>query len=207
MRLPITGFSRQSQERLKHYLRNIVKQKYFLTLTYPSGSFMDGAVIKKHLNAFIRWLKGQRVVQGVWVLESQARGTPHYHLIFSERLDFALCAKQWARIIGVKDCQSCTHLKSIRHWQKTVNYLAKALSKELPEDFVNVGRWWGKWGGLKPEPVMVITDQEEAVQAARYLRRASEKKGGRRKSDRGYYKRTHYGVGKSAAENLPRLRE
>jgi hypothetical protein len=215
VRRPITAYSKQSQARLKHLLRNIEQQKYLLTLTYPALPPQDGKTIKKHLSAFTRWLKMQGVTQGIWILEFQERGAPHFHLLFDVRLDVTYCAQKWSHIIGNSaspNIQSGIQLEDIRHWHKTVSYLTKAKSKEVPEGFDSTGRLWGVWGGLKPQPTFVITNQDQAVRAARYLRKAQESKANRgyqasrrKKRDNGFYKRTHYGAGKSAAKNLPRL--
>jgi len=57
-----------------------------LTLTYP-GDWLtvapDGAAVKRHLAAFRRrWRRAWGTdPQGVWKLEFQARGAPHFHLL------------------------------------------------------------------------------------------------------------------------------
>lgn len=63
-------------------------QLAMLTLTYP-GDWLtvapDGKAVKKHLEAFkMRWSRrfGSKIM-GVWKMEFQRRGAPHFHLLIS----------------------------------------------------------------------------------------------------------------------------
>lgn len=85
-----------------------------VTLTYP-GDWLtfapDGATAKRHLQAFRRWY-GRRtdgLDRGIWKLEFQGRGAPHFHLLLlvpefpTRRLNgdsFAdECRAAWHRIV------------------------------------------------------------------------------------------------------------
>jgi hypothetical protein len=53
----------------------------FVTLTYPGEYPGDGRLVKGHLRAFReRWERHYGSVEGVWKMEFQRRGAPHFHL-------------------------------------------------------------------------------------------------------------------------------
>jgi hypothetical protein len=207
VRQPIAGFSAQSRRRLKCTLRNIPRQVYLLTLTYPNKFASDGEAIKRHIASFVRWIKSQGVRTGIWILEFQARGAPHFHLVFSTPIDRSACDRQWAKIIDT-DCDlPLTRLGEIRHWGMTINYLLKNKSKQVPQGFDHTGRFWAAWGGLKPIPVISVVDTEKTTTIARHLRKAHERKHPMKRKYDGRYGQTLYDEGPSAMKNMTRLLE
>jgi hypothetical protein len=52
-----------------------------LTLTYGRDYPVDGKVVKKHLNAFLTWLRRYGCQSYAWFLEFQKRGAPHIHIL------------------------------------------------------------------------------------------------------------------------------
>jgi hypothetical protein len=86
----ITRFSGASARRLLHFVRNVpVDFRSMLTITYPRDFPRDGIQVKRDLNRFQKWLVRQGTnVQGVWFLEFQGRGAPHFHFLLTLDLSF-----------------------------------------------------------------------------------------------------------------------
>ena len=86
MRGKIEDFSKKSRFRLIRLLGTINESKCglpdFVALTYPGEWSCDGRVWKRDLDAMIKAIVRQyRTVWGVWRLEFQERGAPHFHLL------------------------------------------------------------------------------------------------------------------------------
>lgn len=92
----ITGWSRRSRARMVATMAELdlapllmsLQQPAMVTLTYP-GDWVavapDGPTVKRHLKAFFQryeraWSEKWR---GVWKLEFQRRGAPHFHLLMA----------------------------------------------------------------------------------------------------------------------------
>lgn len=148
-------------------MRNMV----MIHLTYPAEYPLDWHIWKIHLKLFKGMLQRRfPLAQGVWKLELQRRGAPHYHMLidlmqpcsiirFRQWLDAA-----WARIAHVDDIHggrfACRAeiVFSARHAQ---NYAAKYCGKVqgapitddgelMTSDHMRdtMGRHWGKIGKL-----------------------------------------------------------
>lgn len=85
-RRPIVKFTRDAQRRLIRELYSITGLDRHMVLTYSGTSPRRGDEAKTHLRAFCRWAK-RLGVGGVWVMEFQDRGTPHFHLLLYSHLD------------------------------------------------------------------------------------------------------------------------
>ena len=149
-RSKIIKFSWRSARRLRHLIRNSEDTwKGFITLTYPEEYPCNGRVTKSHLNAFLQFLRN-RGVKCVWVLEFQARGAPHYHLIVSDFVPKEEIAERWYRIVGSGDekhLRAGTGISRIGSKGHLYGYLStyirKLDQKTPPEGFEDVGRFWG----------------------------------------------------------------
>lgn len=82
-RSSIKEFSHQSRMRLWMAIRNCgVVFRSLLTITYPREFPCSGPQTKKHLKAFAQWLRDNfHGIRGIWFLEFQLRGAPHYHIL------------------------------------------------------------------------------------------------------------------------------
>jgi len=181
----ITEFSRSSRRRL---LRTVSKTKkenlpVFVTLTYPSEFPGDPAEWKRHLHNFLRRLAYKfENVSGVWKLEPQKRGAPHYHLMIwgVKYVDLlAFVPEKWYRVVGSGDekhLRAGTRVEKVRTWRGVMSYCAKYLGKEVKDmpGWSAVGRYWGvfqrdavPWAEL----VTVDVTYKQAAQIMRYLRR------------------------------------
>ncbi len=152
--------------------------KLMLTLTYPgeweSCCPYGGRSVKRHFAAMRKRLNRYMSRLGLgfsalWFLEFQARGAPHIHLILwgdgleSINLQVArrVVARAWAGVVDHQDSferskhlKAGTRLEEMRspHFGYAVTYASKPKQKEVPEDFRSVGRFWGTWSYVKPDP-------------------------------------------------------
>lgn len=161
----ITKFSKKSKSRLELHIRNVPvgSLKAFLTLTYPENFPCDGILVKKHLKAFREWLR-RRSISGVWFLEFQARGAPHFHAFLDHYIDVSVVSNAWCKIVnsgdekhlkwhlGLLSGRPCIDLFDNPHAASAYacKYAAKQDQKNVPDLFLNVGRFWGCFGGLRP---------------------------------------------------------
>lgn len=145
--------------------------KFFLHLTYPAEYPLDWRIWKSDLKRFKQMLlRRWPQAQGIWKLELQRRGAPHYHIVlslgkwvsikrFRQWVDAA-----WARIAhehdqyGGKYACRTEMIFSTRH---AMNYAAKYCTKPnlapvdddgviltLPDLGETIGRHWGRIGKL-----------------------------------------------------------
>jgi len=170
-RQSIKGYSRKSRENLKSELNRVEWKAvenckvFMVTLTYE-GIPTDGREVMRDLDAFRRrldrWTDERQIDYGaVWIKEFQRRGSVHFHLlvVFSDLLrgdyrfhlrkliDFVSVA--WHEITGSseKGLRAGTRVEGVK---KTavgylMRYIGKDYQKNVPEDFQNVGRFWGFW--------------------------------------------------------------
>lgn len=96
LRGEVTGWSRKSRARMISRLATLdyaplmgrIEQPAMVTLTYPGdweNLAPNGEVVKKHLTSFFKRFErawGETWV-GVWKLEFQRRGAPHFHLLMA----------------------------------------------------------------------------------------------------------------------------
>lgn len=161
----IANFSLGSAKRMRKYLRSCVAEyKTMLTLTYPQNFTTDGKESKEHLRRFVQELK-RKVARdnfGVipegyscfWFLEFQERGAPHYHLLLTTAVDKKWVAETWFRIVDSGDrkhLSAGTRAEWLRAGRRgtmayAIKYANKNSQKVVPENFKNVGRFWGVSG-------------------------------------------------------------
>jgi hypothetical protein len=153
----ISHYSKRSIKRLKFLLRNTADLwKGLITLTYPAEFPRNGRVCKKHLNAFLQFLR-RRGVRYIWVSEFQERGALHYHIFVDKYISKEEVATRWYKIVGSGDEKHLvagTRVEAIRNqglvFHYISSYISKLTQKQIPDDFVNVGRFWGASRGILP---------------------------------------------------------
>jgi hypothetical protein len=188
LRGSIQGFSYASKKRLIEYFGRVDLEKWFflfVTFTYPDEypPPEDWKTWKRHWHYMkIRMYRdlGPIMAGGIWRLESQKRGAPHYHLaLFLERKPGDLkglkenLRKRWFDIVGSGDMKHLYQGVDVRKYEKKKNvvrkilYLAKYVGKDSmhPKSQVfnvPVGRHWGIWGKERiceePETIAVSPD-------------------------------------------------
>lgn len=184
----IAGFTAKSRNRLIRTVSAVRRDclPLFVTLTFPAHyPVIEKA--KRHLDNFIKRLARKfPEVSGVWKLEPQKRGAPHFHLLvwgadYETLCEFVPLA--WHRVVKSDDQN---------HWLwhrgelgnehcvqqiKTLGgiswYINKYMSKEVGSQF-DWGRWWGVFFRERlplGELVNVEVTEKQAVQFIRYMRR------------------------------------
>ena len=170
-RTAIKGYSKKSRLNLRSELnrvewKHIENRKVFMiTLTYE-GIPGDGREVMSDLGAFRRrldrWTDERQIDYGaVWIKEFQRRGSVHFHLlvVFSDLLrgDYRFHLRALIEFVSVawheitesseKGLKAGTRVEGVR---KTavgymMRYMGKDYQKNVPDDFCNVGRFWGFW--------------------------------------------------------------
>lgn len=185
----VGGFSRKSRTRLMRTLAAVRRDKLpaFVTLTFPA-SYPTAQRAKRDLDTFIkRLVRRFPDVAGVWKLEPQRRGAPHFHLLiwgtsYPELLAFVPDA--WYQVVGSSDPN---HLKwhkgelgnkpcvqQVESQRGVFWYASKYMSKQVGQTFSSWGRWWGVFHrGKLPlgQVVNVEVTEQKAVEFIRYMRR------------------------------------
>ena len=169
----VMGFSRQSRSRLIKFMGSINQKEYkpnqiaFISLTYHEKWPDDPDGWKAHLEAWQKRLERKYgELPGVWKLEFQRRGAPHFHLILFLPLDLVhtpgaasrfsrSVARDWNEIAGYGSTDHVAYGSDVRFkhsWRGVMSYTSKYMSKEQvvavqTEDgrMVRTGRCWGYW--------------------------------------------------------------
>jgi hypothetical protein len=152
-------------------------------MTYHETS-PNGFEVKKHLHAFLVWLKRYYPCGNLWILEFQKRKIPHYHLYltishntpgFQEK-----ASRKWHEITGENHpWHLWWHMRpdnfiawDMRSGSYVCKYLDKSYQKEVPAGFEGVGRFWGCTRNLVPPPDVV---DNPAIKDVRILCKHHEK--------------------------------
>jgi hypothetical protein len=176
-RSEIETFSRESRYRLLRCLHTLTfHHMTFITLTYPREFPTDSRIYKAHLKEYRRRFEERYgKIPGVWRLEFQKRGAPHYHILYLDAPFIPV--REWSALWA-----DVTHSKSENHRKNGVDlklivpgseskliafYVAKYVGKVDETTAKNQqrkpGRWWGKWNVEEVQPIEVEIDLNEAI--------------------------------------------
>jgi len=188
----ISTFTGEASRRLRNTMAQIKRDTLpcFVTLTYPKDFSFDGKQWKRDLDTFLKRL-GRKFsnVSGIWKLEPQKRGAPHYHLIVwgvpcEELQDYVPLA--WYKIAGGGDLDHLLwHLgvlhgvdehcvERVRTPKAMYAYVCKYIAKSVAEKWGNVGKWWGIFFRDKlpfGEKVIFDVTDKKVLEIMRYFRR------------------------------------
>ena len=162
----ITQFSNGSRRRMLKMMAKTELQSHplMVTLTYPGEFPGEPKVWKKHLKNWLQRLKYHFPgVGGVWKLEPQKRGAPHYHLLVWGVAGEFWCFTEWVKrswfeVVNsgdIKHLHAGTRVEAIRSERGVMAYAGKYVGKttqkmELGEDLQKAwgeaGKWWGVFG-------------------------------------------------------------
>jgi hypothetical protein len=174
----VTELSKKSRSRLAAMAYELQAlghvPELMFTLTYP-GEWLsvapNGRAVKRHLQTFRkrleRYLSKYNISpSGLWFLEFQKRGAPHFHLILwggvsslNQKNLKAWVSRNWSAVVGHADMSERTkHLKAGTqvakmkrpHFGYAAKYASKMIQKLVPSDFSDLGRFWGVWNVDKP---------------------------------------------------------
>lgn len=198
----VSKFSYKSRVNLIRTLAQVKRDALpsFVTLTYPKEFPFEAERWKRDLDTFIKRLnRAFPGVCGIWKLEPQQRGAPHYHVIVwgvscSELQAFV--PQAWYEIAGDGNYDHYLyHIgaydSSLHHGDKYHNkmehcvqpvrsakamyiYVAKYMAKDIQEAWGNVGRWWGIFFRDRipfGEEVIFDTTDKRVIEMMRYFRR------------------------------------
>ena len=153
IRSNVTAFTNASKRRLMFTARNFPGLEIMLTLTYPAEFPLDGQSVKNHWKRFRQWMSRNGANTGLWVLEFQKRGAPHFHIFIRNPLNKDDVSLAWYKIVNSGDPKHLlagTKIETFRHppalGSYVMKYASKMEQKDVPTKFQNVGRFWGVWG-------------------------------------------------------------
>jgi hypothetical protein len=145
----ITGLSRKSHSRSKHYLRNLPDTfKWIMGLTFPDIP-KDGLTVKRAREVFMKRLRRAFPDIGYfWVREWQRRGSAHFHIVVDVDVPEIWIKSNWFDIVGDGYINAMIVGAVMQPIRKTVahylsDYMSKKYQKTPPEDYINIGRFWG----------------------------------------------------------------
>lgn len=177
----ISAFSGASRRRLSRYIGNCEAQyRYLGTLTVRAWS-LDGSVFKRQLDRYLVWFmraqkrvaerlgpagSGPKRSSVLWWLEFQARGAPHVHFLYTERIPWQAAAEAWSRVLGDPSVKStATRFEKIKNPEAMPAYIGKYAAKweqkAVPEAFHKVGRFWGVRGYRETKVATIIVKSGE----------------------------------------------
>ena len=170
-------FSRKSRQRLMFIMTETeIEFESMVTLTYPREFGLNGLKVKKDLRKMLSVLQKcfGAYLAYAWIIEFQARGAPHFHLLLNvtpDNRERYFVALAWAEICTKNDEERdkvfFVHSRpeafseiyardGARHY--IAKYALKPEQKIVPERYQNVGRFWGVSGnvlGSIPEPTTI----------------------------------------------------
>lgn len=179
----ILQWSKKSRQRLAFVASNTdVTFRTMITLTYPNEYPSNGKAVKRHLNAFLTWLR--RETNGcsyLWFLEFQKRGAPHFHILYDapfprtriEQRDLRFrVSTTWYRLVGSGDPKHLAagcRTERIRNEggarNYCVKYAMKMRQKTVPPGYRNVGRLWGTSRDVMPQCRMTVQCTEDDIRS------------------------------------------
>lgn len=186
----IRTFSKEARQNMMYTISKIRRDclPSFVTLTYPKVFSDDPKVWKKDLHVFtMRLGRSFPDVAGIWKLEPQRRGAPHYHLLLwnvpmEELRDYI--PQAWNDVVAPGDVEhlrwhkgNIGNINCVQevHTQKAMyQYVTKYINKAAAEDWQKVGKWWGMlWKSRLPfgEEVIFEINDKNAYDIIRYMRR------------------------------------
>ena len=161
---------------------------------YLDQAEAGGVIFKGHLRAFRMRLQRKLELEGIsehkvlWFLEFQKRGAPHVHLmlfglVVGAKLRRELrkwCGVAWSEVVGnpsefeqAKHRRVGTQVSKMRvnHFGYATKYATKTEQKRVPDEFAQVGRFWGLWNHKLPKPDTLVFDFVHTdVRDAAYIR-------------------------------------
>jgi len=182
----ISEFSPGSGVRMRRYLREcLADYQHMVTLTYPGFFPTNGPTVKEHLRRFIQEVRRQHTREcefgnikespedfsAFWFLEFQSRGAPHFHIFLTWAPKRQWVAERWYHIVNSEDDR---HLRAGTRTEQLIKgrsgtvayaskYAAKMEQKAVPEDFKNVGRFWGVTGRRATLSAATFVDSRPAT--------------------------------------------
>lgn len=169
----IKEFSHRSVRRFRIFLEdNADIAGWFTVLTYPKEFPCDGRKVKRDIDVLIHRLRRKGYKKGIWGLEFQKRGAPHINLLTEDKIDKKWLSQAWYEIVSSGDpkhLKAGTGTEKVRSADEAITYMlgymGKRYQKDVPEEYRNVGRFWGYWGEVVTESNSTYTYRFESADA------------------------------------------
>lgn len=173
----ITRLSKKSLSRLAFLVTATqVKFQSILTLTFLEIE-TNGKRVKAMLNVFLTSLRRYlHRFEYVWFLEFQRRGAPHFHLLLSVPHSEELhrwIARRWSQVLQDETGKVEAVHRFVRTFENVreqngakryaLMYALKPYQKTVPQEYRDVGRFWGASRGVKPEKVADVEIDEKTL--------------------------------------------
>jgi len=152
-------FSKSSQRRMRDCVAKLGEAiPIFVTLTYGKEWSENWRDWKRDLDVFLKRLKRYNPnLSAIWKLEPQKRMAPHFHLlVYGGRINRDWLALNWAQSTGdvsIEHIKAGTEVRKVKTVRGVAHYASKYMAKEviaeLPEYWLQVGQWWGKFNKNK----------------------------------------------------------
>jgi hypothetical protein len=147
----IGGFSAKSRGRLMSLCAQLGRNAValFLTLTWPGTWNPDPETWKACLDTFLKRLhRAYGGCSGIWKLEPQERGAPHFHILLFgvDFIHHSILAQWWYEIVGSGDqrhLQAGIRIEAVRSREGVMHYASKLYMGKEIVGFEGVGRFWG----------------------------------------------------------------
>ena len=129
----IGGFSAKSRGRLMSLCAQLNRNAValFLTLTWPGVWNPDPETWKTCLDTFLkRLVRAYPECSGIWKLEPQERGAPHFHLLLFgvDFIHHSILAQWWYEVVGSGDerhLQAGIRIEAVRSREGVMHYASK----------------------------------------------------------------------------------
>lgn len=182
----LTKLSDKSMRNMKFTCNNMEMDfQSMITLTYPKEYETNGKIVKKHLKYYMEKIKRRYPdYKYFWFLEFQKRGAPHYHILTDINIKDIDSTEEKIKLNNeiVEDLHSCwietvnsedtkhikagTRIEAIRLGRNGMasyvrKYAKKKEQKEVPENYTDVGRFWGT--NTKKKEKEIFIDNEEFI--------------------------------------------
>lgn len=163
----VTRFTNSARKRMLSRLGQIrenFRDACFMTLTYPREWNTDPRRWKRDLDVIIKRIRRKWPdACGIWRIEFQERGAPHFHLIIWNMTGRTgdsrfWISRSWFEVVGsgdFKHYRAGTNFTRLRNRKRAGRYVSKYSAKVAgnpvdPEtgELVQVGRWWGTFGAI-----------------------------------------------------------
>ena len=180
----VSSFSDRSRGRLLFTAFNAsVDWVGFAVLTYPGEFSNDGRKVKRDIHTLCKRIRREFGASYLWGIEFQTRGAPHVNFLFDKFIPKDILSRWWFEIVGSGDekhLSAGTRIEFCKSSEQAAGYMAaaysakKSVQKTVPEDFKNVGRFWGATRGLvvaKSQDIFLVDD---ALPFVRTLRKFAE---------------------------------
>lgn len=193
----VKEFSKAARRRMLYMMAKTDKTKkpIMITLTYPLNFPGSPGEWKRHLKLFLkRLVYTYPAAAGVWKLEPQKRGAPHYHIlcwmpVFMMAELRLWVSKVWFEVVNSGDplhLLAGTRVELVKSERGVMAYAGKYvgkvtddlnLSEEVRGSWGQAGKWWGIFQRDNIPWAVLVTCEltySEACKVMRLMRRAGK---------------------------------